>query len=71
MLGRKRAEVVNVAQRHYLHPGKFSPEVYYTAVHLSAAVLSCPVVIPADWLKPDTAASWLRDSVVSQRMEHK
>lgn len=62
MLGRKWAEVVKAAQRHYLHPRKFSPEMYYTAARPSASVLSYPVVIPADQLKSLTQLqSWLWD----------
>lgn len=57
VLGRKCVEVFNTAQKHYLHPGKISSEMHYTAAHISALVLSYPVAVLGDCLKPDTAES--------------
>lgn len=48
VLGRKCEGIDNAAQRLYLHSGRFSPGIYYTAAHLSASVLPYAVAIPAD-----------------------
>lgn len=48
VLGRKCEGIDNAAQRLYLHSGRFSPGMYYTASHLSASILPYAVVSPAD-----------------------